>query len=61
MENKDEKFYCEGEGCTKEIPKPVYCCNAFDCGCGGLPINPPFCSKGCYDNYIKGREENGTL
>lgn len=29
------------------------CCNAFDCGCQGYPINPCFCSEKCYNEYMK--------
>jgi len=28
------------------------CCNAFDCGCQGLPIHPPVCSNECYDKLL---------
>ena len=58
---KLEEFYCEGPGCMNKIPKPVYCCHSFDCGCRGEPIEPPFCSQKCYDEFTKGRGENGTL
>ena len=29
------------------------CCNAFDCGCGGKPQEPPVCSEECYNEYMK--------
>lgn len=25
--------------------KPNYCCSGGDCGCQGLPIDPPLCEK----------------
>lgn len=49
---KEEKYYCEGQGCKNEIPKPVICCNAFDCPCMGMPVEPPFCSEECYNNNL---------
>lgn len=38
--------------CKKEVKnyKPEYCCNEKDCGCMGLPIEPPLCdSKKCQE------------
>ncbi len=42
---EEPKYYCEYPGCLEEIPKPIKCCNSYDCGCMGLPIDPPFCEK----------------
>lgn len=25
--------------------KPNYCCSGSDCGCQGLPVDPPLCEK----------------
>ena len=38
--------------CGKEMPdyEPKMCCDSFDCGCGGLPVEPAICSERCYDN-----------
>lgn len=47
------KYFCENPNCNNEIPEPQYCCNGFDCGCQGLPIDPPFCSNECYEAYLK--------
>jgi len=44
------KWSCEI--CGKEIEVTI-CCNAFDCGCRGLP-EFPFCSEKCFDKYING-------
>lgn len=30
-----------------DIPEPEFCCNGRECGCMGLPIDPPYCDK-CY-------------
>ncbi|MNW37050.1 hypothetical protein D3C74_140810 [compost metagenome] len=41
--------------------EPEYCCEGRECGCMGLPIEPPICSKECWDQAINGvssREEN---
>lgn len=37
--------------CGTEIEVEL-CCSAFDCGCMGLPINPPVCSEKCYDIFF---------
>jgi len=47
-----KKYYCEHIICNNEIAKPEYCCNTFDCGCQGRPIQPPICSNKCYDRTI---------
>ena len=44
------KGYCEI--CGNEIEIRM-CCSSFDCGCMGLPIDPPVCSTKCYDAYMK--------
>lgn len=43
------KGYCEI--CRTEIEVRI-CCNSFDCGCGGLPVDPPVCSSECYDKLM---------
>ncbi|NRD80331.1 hypothetical protein HPT25_23700 [Bacillus sp. BRMEA1] len=30
---------------VKRNYKPEHCCNGFECGCYGMPINPVFCDK----------------
>lgn len=27
--------------------RPARCCDGFECGCGGMPIDPPVCSRAC--------------
>ena len=27
-------------------------CSSFDCGCMGLPTEPPICSEKCYDTFM---------
>lgn len=34
-----------------------FCCDGHECGCKGLPIHPPTCSKECDENFF-GRGEN---
>ena len=46
----EEKFYCWNCG-EVEIPEPVGCCDGRECGCMGLPIDPPFCSEKCQEEY----------
>lgn len=47
--------------CGKPVPnyEPVMCCSGRDCGCLGLPDEPPFCSKECEDK-IYGRVTEQT-
>lgn len=33
--------------CGKDIEGLPFCCSGTDCGCKGLPIDPPICSKEC--------------
>jgi len=52
------KGYCET--CGTEIEVRI-CCNSFDCGCMGLPVDPPVCSNECYDKLmekIHGKKDN---
>lgn len=36
--------------CGREI-EIRRCCGGKDCGCMGLPIDPPVCSKKCEEKY----------
>jgi len=59
MKDKNEKFYC----CNckvVEIPEPVWCCDGRECGCMGLPIDPPFCSEKCGHEYYD-KKNNGEM
>lgn len=40
--------------CGKEFrgEEPQMCCNGYQCGCMGMPIDPIVCSKECYDGLI---------
>jgi len=50
--------------CGTIIPGYVaeYCCSGAHCGCMGLPVEPPFCSKECeisfYAKIRKAWDEN---
>ena len=44
--------HCEVCGKEFEGPEPVFCCNMFDCGCQGLPLEPIVCSEECYDKLV---------
>lgn len=46
-----DKYYCQNPGCENEIPEPQRCCNGQDCGCYGMPIEPPYCSPGCMKEH----------
>lgn len=47
--------------CQKDLGyKLKGCCSGLDCGCMGLPTDPPFCSEQCgeeYRNKLKGGVE----
>lgn len=53
------------EVCGKPVPDyvPKFCCNAFDCGCGGKPVEPCICSEECwermYGDIQTAQEEHG--
>lgn len=52
--------------CGAEMPdyEPRFCCFSYDCGCGGMPIDPPVCSNECWDKLMKGNiqnEDSGTI
>ncbi len=55
-----EKGYCWGPNCKEEIEIEL-CCGAYDCGCQGLPVEPPFCSAECYDAYMLEKKESTHL
>lgn len=44
--------------CDKAVPdyKPQICCNAFDCGCQGKPVDPPICSNECWEKFLKDKQ-----
>ncbi len=51
MENKitPEKGYCMY--CDTEIDV-TFCCSGHECGCMGLPVDPPICDKEeCYNKF----------
>lgn len=29
-----------------------FCCSGRECGCLGMPVDPPVCSEGCYNKYM---------
>jgi hypothetical protein len=49
----EDKYYCAE--CTAELEEnfdPMMCCSGRECGCRGMPTNPPFChDKPCYERY----------
>lgn len=38
--------------CGEEIEVQM-CCNGDQCGCMGLPVDPPVCSEECFDKMMK--------
>ena len=47
------------EVCEKFVEGFQYkhCCNAFDCGCMGKPIEPCVCSEECWDKLLDSGEQ----
>lgn len=45
------------EVCSNEIEVQM-CCDGKDCGCLGLPIEPPVCSNECLEEYYAIKEAN---
>lgn len=45
-----DKGFCEICGTEIEVKM---CCSGHECGCMGLPVDPPVCSESCYDQYMK--------
>lgn len=43
------------EMCDKPLPdyEPQYCCSGHECGCHGMPTEPPICSDECWDAMLK--------
>lgn len=44
---------CEAEFLGRE---PDLCCSGSDCGCRGLPIEPPLCEK-CEDKFFGSNQQ----
>lgn len=51
--------------CNGPVPDyiPEYCCNGYECGCQGMPVEPPICSGRC-ENFLfqipAARKKDGT-
>ncbi len=43
------KGFCDICGTEIEVRM---CCSGHECGCMGLPIDPPVCSSECYDKFM---------
>ena len=50
QEEKAMKGNCEVCGAEIEIK---LCCSGFECGCMGIPTEPPVCSEECYKEFKK--------
>ncbi len=48
--------------CDKPLPDyvPQGCCSGHECGCLGMPIEPPVCSEECFSNLPGMRRTNPT-
>ncbi len=39
--------------CGGEVPyEPEMCCDGRDCGCRGMPIDPPICGDRCWKKWV---------
>ena len=52
---------CWNEKCNNDIPEPRFCCNGDFCGCMGLPVDPPFCSEECQEEWGKVKREEKKI
>ena len=57
-----QKGFCDVCGTEIEVNM---CCSGHECGCMGLPTEPPVCSEKCYDilmskEYQEERRKNQT-
>jgi hypothetical protein len=48
---KEECHACRKEVEVHDDYEPVMCCNAWDCGCKGYPIDMLLCEK-CEDKFF---------
>jgi len=48
----DKGENCEYCGDFVEGFEYKICCNAFDCGCQGRPVEPCVCSEECWNKLI---------
>lgn len=58
-----KKHNCDS--CNKEIEipdnyEPEYCCEGYECGCYGYPINPMFCDECLELHFGKPVEVQGS-
>jgi hypothetical protein len=55
LKQLDESRYELYEVCGEKVFgfKYEYCCNQFDCGCFGKPLEPCICSEKCWDIGLK--------
>jgi hypothetical protein len=44
-----QKGFCDVCGTEIEVNM---CCSGHECGCMGLPNEPPICSEKCYDTFM---------
>lgn len=44
-----QKGFCDVCGTEIEVNM---CCSGHECGCMGLPTEPPVCSEKCYDTFM---------
>ncbi|MFV1457762.1 hypothetical protein [Bacillus mycoides] len=50
---KTKPWVCDGCGFITKVEKdyePKMCCNGYECGCFGMPIEPVFCDS-CEERY----------
>lgn len=44
-----EKGFCDVCGYEIEVNR---CCSGYECGCMGMPTEPPICSEECYNTFM---------
>lgn len=41
--------------------EPQMCCSGRDCGCMGMPVDPPICSDECWARFAQINEMKGII
>ena len=59
----EDEYYClECSAVLHDDYEPQMCCGGRECGCMGMPTNPPFChDRPCYERYSQSNVLKSSL